>query len=265
MTLTLHTITRAACLVAAMSTLAACPPEKSTETDSATGEPTSEPSTSDAPTTGGPTSGLTETSIGTLTEGMSGTTTTETMGGATEGTTDDGTTTVTSDGTTTTGGMIPEELNEACLAACETFFMCIPQPPFPDVETCQAGCADSLGEGPTCLADTVALNHCLAALNCEEFEDAFMNEEFGTCEDEFLAADAGCAQCAGFGSQGPDGCSVGQQCGDQPAQEFACQGDTCTCLVDDEPTGTCPAPAGFCEADEAAQAEAAFACCGFEF
>src|SRR5690606_20950629 len=196
MTLTLHTLTRAACLALAMSTLAACPEAKS-ETDSATdatttsAEQTTTTTTGDVPTTSEST--VSPTSIGTLTEAMSGTgTTSPTTEGTTANTTVDVETTTasttegTTEGTSTTGA-IPEELEGACQSACDKFFECIPQPPFPDLDTCVAECAGALGMGPTCLEHTVAFNSCIGEMSCDELEDAFVNEEFGPCEDEFAA------------------------------------------------------------------------------
>ena len=280
MTLTFHAFTRAACFAAAMSTLTGCPgkeaetdSDSATASDSATGGPTTGPTTGETPTTSGAT---TEDSDTTLTGAMSGTTTGtattgETIGGTTVGTTADvetGTTALTTEGTTegtTTGEMIPEALDEACQAACENFFACLPQPPFPDVDACKGECAGALGSGPTCLEDTVAFNNCIGDMTCEQLEDAFVNEEFGPCTDEFEAMQIGCQVCDGFGSGGPNACSLGQQCPGEPKQEFSCVGDTCTCLVDDQAVGTCPAPAAICDGDEATLAMAANDCCGFEF
>src|SRR5690606_27398535 len=194
MTLSLHTFTRVACLFAAMSTLAACPTGKGdtdSATDGATTDPTTGTTTSDVPTTSEGTVSPTS-SVTAVTEGMSGTSTTapttiSTTDAATEGTTVDVETTTastTDETSTTTGEPFPEELGAACLVACDKFFECLPQPPFPDVDSCVVACASSLGMGESCLADTVAFNSCLGDLTCAQFEDAFENEEFGPCEDE---------------------------------------------------------------------------------
>jgi hypothetical protein len=268
----LHTNLRALLLAAGTLALAACP-EKENETDSSTGtagEPTAtesatstdgtatEGTTTDTPTTGGTMGGT-----GTTTEG-------ETAGNSesqtsididTEGTTE-------GDSDSTTGGVIPPELEAACTAACEKFFECIPRAPFPDVESCTQDCVDSSGSGEMCVAASTAFNSCLGEMTCEQLETAFDTEVFGPCQDEFDVIEGGCQDqlCEGFaGGDGMGSCSIGQLCPDTPAQEFRCEGDTCTCLVDDQPQSECPAPAGFCELGVDEQNMAAFECCGFEF
>ncbi|MDC0673282.1 hypothetical protein [Nannocystis radixulma] len=279
MSLTLHTNLRAVLLAACTLTLAACPEGgKETETGTAT-EPTTEAATETGtesvsstmtPTDGGPTEG-------TMTAGMTESTTqpdgstetastSETMGGETTAVTTESTTAV---DTETEGdtGVVPPELDAACTAACDKFFECIEMPPFPDLATCAGECADSLGGGEGCLEATVAFNNCVGTFTCDQLDTALAEEEFGPCADEFDAMNATCASslCEGFGSNnGADACSIGQQCEGQPPQEFKCEGDTCTCLVNDQAQSECDAVPGFCGLDFADQAQAAFECCGFE-
>lgn len=277
MTLTyFHMICRVACLAAGVSMLTACP-GKEGETDSGTGtttgDATTETSGTGTPTTGGSTTGATETGgtmSGTMSDSTTGQPTTGgTMGGTTTGdTTTAGTTEATTDtsaGSTT--GVVPPELDASCMVACDKFFECVDPPPFPDIDSCKGECSAAPGDTAECLDAYVALNNCMGTLNCQQFNNAFMNEDFGPCTDEFDAMMMTCQGevCEGFGGVGPDGCSIGQQCPEQPMEEYSCEGDTCTCLIDGQPTGmSCPA-AGFCDMQFDAQAAAAFACCGFEF
>lgn len=263
---------RVAGLAAAALLLTACE-GKPGDTDGAT--ETSPGSTSTGTTSEGPTTGTADTTDTDTGGTMGGTSTTSpttgepgtsTMGGQTTAdattTTSAGTTTDT--GTGTTGGPTDEDLAEACLAACEKFFACIDNPPFPNVEACMNECGMAAGEEASCVEAYTALNNCLAGLDCPQFEDAFVNEEFGPCTDEFEALDGACPVCEGFGGGGPDGCSIGQQCSNQPLQEYVCEGDTCTCMVDGQAQKSCPAD-GFCALGFEAQAEAANSCCGFDF
>ncbi|MBZ5709781.1 hypothetical protein [Nannocystis pusilla] len=275
MSLTLHTNLRAVLLAACTLTLAACPEGgKETETGTAT-EPTTEAasetgtesvSSTMTPTDGGPTEGTM--TAGTMTAGMTDSTTVD---GSTEtaGTSDTmgGETTAVDTETEGDTDVVPPELEASCTAACDKFYECIEMPPFPDFATCTGDCADSLGEGEGCLAATVAFNNCVGTFTCEQLDTALGAEEFGPCADEFEAMQTTCVSslCEGFGSNnGADACSIGQQCEGQPPQEFKCEGDTCTCLVNDAAESECPAPPGFCEAEFAEQAQAAFECCGFE-
>jgi hypothetical protein len=155
------------------------------------------------------------------------------------------------------------------MSACEKFFECFPMPPFPSVDACKGDCSSALGEGEGCLDVTVAFNTCIGTMTCDELMKALDTEEFGPCQDEFDAMGMTCEgpdeACSGFsGGDGADNCSIGQECPDQPTIEFSCEGDTCTCLVGDEPQGTCPAEAGLCALEFEAQAQAAADCCGFD-
>lgn len=276
MTLTLHTNLRAVLLAACTLTLAACPEggketesgtATETSTDAGTESASSTDATSNTPTSGTPTEG-------TMTGGVSDSTTqpdgsTDTAStSATEGgvtTTTEGTTAVDTD-TEGDTGVVPPELQGSCMAACDKFFECNPQPPFPDKETCAAECAGSLGEGEGCLDATVAFNNCVGEFTCEELATALAEEEFGPCADEFDAMNGSCTAslCESFGgNNGADECSIGQVC-EGVTEEFRCEGDACTCLVDGVAQGECDAPAGFCELEFAEQAAAAFECCGFQ-
>jgi len=183
-------------LASGVLTLAACP-EKENESDSATAPTTTTPTTettatpttetTEAPTTEATTdeapTGTTtdEAPTGTTTEAPTGTTTES----VTEGTTTEGTTT---EGTTGE----PSELEAACQSACVVFFDCVPRPPFPDMVACTADCVGALGQGEGCLEATVAFNSCLGEMTCEQFEAAFIHEDFGPCEDEFTAMLGSC-------------------------------------------------------------------------
>jgi hypothetical protein len=277
MTLTFTTNCRALTLAAGMLLMVACPGgEKETETGAGTdttastdGQSSTSASTGENPTTGN--TGTTDDG-GSATGTESATSTSGSMTTATTGDTMGGETTTTANPTSATSGPDtegttgepPPELGAACQAACEKFFDC-ELAPVPSIEECVAGCIDSLGMGPECLPATITFDQCLATMTCDELQIAFDSEKFGPCQDEFDASQQACVTCEGFGSGGNGGCSIGQACPDQPTQEYSCMGDTCTCLVDDQPQSECMAPEGICDADFDAQAAAAFECCGFEF
>lgn len=273
MELTFDMFCRAACLVA-VATLTACkgdPGDTDGATESTAGESTTTAGTTDGtPTTGTSTEGtMGGTATSAPTTGMPGTTTTDgptttddaTSAGTTEGTTA-GTTEGTTEGTT---GIMPDGLEGSCVAACDKFFECINQPPFPSEAECALECVGAAGDMPTCAEAYTNFNNCIAMLDCAQFMKAFMENDFGPCNDEFEAVEPACPTCEGFGGGGgPDSCVIGQQCPNEPEQAFECEGDTCTCLVGGQPTNTCPAN-GVCELGFEAQAEAANLCCGFEF
>lgn len=257
---------RATGLAAAVLLLSGCPDKEDlTATDSASG------SVTDGGTgTTGATDGATTGSSGeTPTTGDGGT-----MGGTQGGMSTSGepqTTGVVPDTTTagTTGGVVDPELEASCAALCDKFFECPGFPPlFPDKPSCVASCVESVeGGDQACIDATVTFQECVGAFSCPELLDAFDNDNLGECQAAADAADAACVSnvCEGFGGVGPNGCSIGQSCPNMPMQEYSCEGDTCTCLLDGLPTGvTCPAQ-GFCDLDTAGQNQAAFDCCGFEF
>lgn len=230
--------------------LTACPPAKPDETG------TDGESSGDATAGGSTTSG-----------GTTPTTSDGTMG---SDSTADGSTTTTGDstaGTTTTTGEVPPELLAACTAACEKFFECIMPPPFPSMAECIAGCTADADGTPECVAASVAFDECIAGFDCPAFEEAVTEEEFGECSDEFEATESECVTCEGGVGFGEDGCALSQVCPDLPSQEIFCEGDTCTCRLDNMPLGTCPAD-GVCAEDPQEAIEnmrmLAAECCGFE-
>lgn len=271
MTLVFERFGRAVCLAGAVATLAACggdPGDTGGATNATAGESTtSTGTTSDAPTTG-TTSAATEgtmsgSSTTAPTTGTPDTTTGETTCETT--TTGDGTTASTTEGTTEgTTGALPEGLEGSCVAACETFYECVDQPPFPNKAECVLECMAAAGDKQSCAEAYTVFNHCLAMLDCAQFEKAYEEYEFGPCDDEFVAVLTACPACEGYGAMGgPDECLIGQQCPNEPAEEYHCFGDTCTCMLDGQPGNTCPAD-GFCGLDFDAQRQAANACCGFD-
>jgi hypothetical protein len=239
--------------------LTACPgkPDETGTDGESSGDSTAGMST----TSGGATTGESPTTSGAMSDGTMG-------GGMTTGGQSTAVSTTTTSGDTTTAGTTgdepPPELVDACTAACETFFECIMPPPFPNMEECIAGCTEAADGGtPECVAASVAFDVCIAGLDCPEFNDAVMNEDFGECADEFEASETMCVTCESFAGVGPDGCSLGQICPDMPMIEISCEGDTCTCLVDDVPQDECAAN-GVCAEDMAALQQLAAECCGFE-
>lgn len=268
--MTLHVLMksgRAAAAVACAVMMFGCP-DKPEETASGTGSgsetegasvtsatgsgPTSDPTTSGGPGgTQGGTDGMTSTT--------SQTSATTAMTSATSG--PDGTSTGGGPGSSTGGG-VPPEVEGACMAACDKIFECVKPPPFPDVGVCTMNCAEGV-MGDECVAASVQFNTCLSQLSCPELIDAVMNEDLGMCMELLGNLEIACQGCAGTGSQGMGGCSIGQECPNQPPVEYVCEGDKCTCMVDGMPTGmTCPAN-GVCEQGQAALSAAANECCGF--
>lgn len=243
--------------------LTACPPPKSEETGT-DGESSGDATAGVSTTSGGATTDDSPTTSGAMSDGTMGGGQTTTGGQSTAASTTTTSADTTTAGTTGEPPPPPPELVEACTAACETFFECIMPPPFPDMASCIAGCTESAQGGtPECVAASVAFDNCIAGLDCPAFNDAVMNEDFGECADEFEASETMCQSCEGFAGVGPDGCALGQICPDMPVIEINCEGDTCTCLVDDVPQTECPAN-GVCAEDMAALQQLAAECCGFE-
>jgi hypothetical protein len=87
------------------------------------------------------------------------------------------------------------------------------------------------------------------------------------CADEVAAVDEVCGgdDCAGFGGGGEGFCSVGLTC-EGVAQEYRCEGDTCTCIENDVSGKTCP-NMDLCtaEPDVALLEAAAQDCCGWDW
>lgn len=258
---------RAASLAAAVLLLSGCPDkEEVTATDSGSGS-----------VTDGGTGGMSTTSA---TDGTGSTSSDNPTGGGTMGGTEGGLSTSgdpqtsgVPDTTTagTTGGVVDPAVEASCESACDKFFACPGLPPvYPDKASCVADCVGSVdgGADQACIDANVAFNECIGSFTCEELTTALMNEDLGKCADAQAAVDMVCVSntCEGFGSVGGDNiCSVGQTCPNMPMQEYSCDGDTCTCLVDGAPNGTtCPAN-GFCALDTAGQNQAANDCCGFQF
>lgn len=249
-----------ACLIAGVFALAACPGGESMTTDTdATTDATAGTDTTagtddtagtdamtTAPTSTTETTETTETSAPTSTEGTTEATTTEEPG-------------------TTTGGEVSPEVDAACQSLCEKFVNECESPEFGDVASCKLDCTSDLpGGDEACTAATVAAYQCASGLTCEEL----LSENLNGCAAESLALVEACSaeECEEIGSsEGPDTCSYGFQCVDGPAEEIRCEGDTCTCLVDGEPTGTCGASEGFCALEPDEKADISFECCGFEF
>lgn len=259
---------RAAGLAAAVLLLSGCPDkEEQTGTDSDSGAVT------DAVTGGMSTTSATS---GGTSENPTTTQDGGTMGGTEGGVSTSGepqTTGVVPETTTdgTTGGVVSPELEASCGAVCDKFVECPLPPPlpplFPDKATCVMECIGSAeGADQACVDATVTFNECVGTFTCAELLDALMSEDLGKCADAQQASDMACAGnvCESFGGAGDTGCSIGKACPNEPMQEYSCEGDTCTCLVDGVSNGvTCPAN-GFCDLDFDAQSQAAFDCCGFE-
>lgn len=241
--------------------LTACPPkegETGTDSDASSGGSTggvsttsAGPTTDDTPTTGGTMDGTAGGTMGETKGGTTADTATSAMG-ETEGNT-----------TVDTDGEVPQELLDACDAACDKFLECIMPPPFPDKSVCVQGCTDAGNGDAMCVAAAVAFDNCLAGLNCMQFETAVETEDFGPCNDEFAANEMACEGCESFAGVGEGGCSLGTSCPGEPIREISCEGDTCTCLEDDVETGSCPAN-GVCEGPDGALRMLAAECCGFD-
>ena len=155
-----------------------------------------------------------------------------------------------------------------------------------DVELCQAGCAyetacDAGYPLDACMSDCLYnLGVFDAVPECDEAWHTVVAclGELQSCNPTMLPAGCGmaaetAAMCedeyscsiAGGGPVGGPECEVAEQCGSAPPRSIACDGEVCTCSVDGEVTGECPAR-GICEAveDLGGLADAALECCGFE-
>lgn len=228
--------------------LTACPDKGSeTESDSQGSGTGGSSSTTVEPTTGG--TGDTGTTAGGMSEGMS------------ETTAEPGTTT-TEPNPTTGGGS--EDLMASCMAACGHIFECVQGLPG-TIDDCMAGCIDQWG-GPECGQAGLDFLDCLIGMNCKQVQGYIEDDEPGMCAAAAEAADAVCdggggqiCEMSGGGGQGE--CSVSRDCGDG-VEEFACDGELCTCIVDGVPGESCM-DTGVCDLDIDAQGAAAEACCGW--
>ncbi len=198
--------------------------------------------------TTGSSNGMSSTSLSTETTGQTGGATTE---GTTEGTTD------TTEGTTGEG----PSLEEACLAGCKNTEGCVPNP-FPDFESCLWFCNRDDGSSSACTQGLIDYQLCVSQMTCAEYGDSLMGEP-NPCNELGQAIGELCDICP-LSILSGDSCAMARACEGQAKIEYSCAGDTCTCLVDDEPQAECPAR-GVCSSDFGAQAAAAEACCGFEF
>ena len=233
--------------------LAACV-DKSSETDSdgpstGTGSGTDGMSSATAvePTTGGSADAGT-----TGTGGMSGTTVEP---GST--TVEPGTTTVSE-----TGG--DAELEGLCTEVCEHIIECVPDLPG-SVEDCRAGCLDQWGT-PECGQAGIDLLQCMDAMNCMQLQAYIDDDEPGMCAAAAEAADAVCdgsSDCIMGASAGGTECAVSREC-DGLAEEYQCDGATCTCVTNGEPGESCE-DVGVCPLDLEEQIAAGEACCGWDW
>jgi hypothetical protein len=176
-------------LAAALWTLAACGGD---DKDTATTTETTQvnPST----TTGGPDTGSTTDASTTTTGGTTTTTDPTTDGPTTTGGTTTTTTTTTgettADATTSeTGG---SDLDQACQAACEQIYGCFPDEFYTSVEECMDACFAQASGGPACSDAAVVFNECQAMMPCDDLLLGLINDDYGTCQDEFDAFTAAC-------------------------------------------------------------------------
>lgn len=220
----------------------------------------------DSDTTGetstGSSNGMSSTSLPMETTGQSaGPTSGETSGDTASSTgvstTDD---TTTDDTTTTTTGDVPS-LEETCSAACQNTEGCVPNP-FPELESCMWSCTRHDDQSSECVEGLSLYNVCVSEMTCEEYEASLMGQP-NPCQELGQQINNICDICP-LSILSGDNCGMTQACEGEPKIEYRCTGDTCTCLVDDEKQGECPA-ADICGADFGTQAEAAKECCGFEF
>lgn len=226
--------------------MTACP-DKSSETDSdsqGTGSGTGGSSTTAVdPTTGGGTdAGATD---GGMTGGMSETT--AQPGSTTE---------------PTTGGVDADTMT-ACMAACGHILECVQGLPG-TIEDCMAGCLEEYG-GPECGQAGLDFLQCLVEMNCTQLQAYVDDDQPGMCAGAAEAADAVCggsSVCSMGSGAGMGECSVSREC-DGSVEEFRCNGETCTCVIDGTPgEESCP-DQGVCEMDIDGQIAAAEACCGW--
>jgi len=167
----------------------------------------------------------------------------------------------TSDGPDETTGEAPPELLPECQALCDKSAACGLGG---DDEGCVVGCSEQYAaETQVCADATSAYLSCMAALSCEEILGSL--EEPGPCPAEADQRDAVCGTGNDFCGVGWGGfdeaCDLEIDCRGEPLRRMLCDLETCTCLVDDEQTGSCAAEA-ICD-DLDALKEKGATCCGF--
>lgn len=210
-------------------------------------------------TSTGSSNGMSSTSLPMETTATTGPTSGDTSGETTSSTsvsTTDDTTTA----TTTTTGDVPS-LEETCTAACQNTDGCVPNP-FPEFESCMWSCTRHDDQSNECVEGLSLYNVCVSEMTCEEYEASLMGQP-NPCQALGQQINNICDICP-FSILSGDNCGMTQTCEGEAKIEYRCMGDTCTCLIDDEKQGECPA-ADICGADFGTQAEAAKECCGFEF
>ncbi len=148
-----------------------------------------------------------------------------------------------------------------CSEACAHLFECGNQMLAPSVAGCVSLCESAdLIDTDLCRAAAQAWYACLGDAPCDETDPA----PGGACAVPFAAYNVSCVPCfASFEATSADECYAEAECSDSFAITYACEGDTCTCTLDEE-FASCPA-AGVCAGDQAALQAAAEACCGAAF
>lgn len=165
---------------------------------------------------------------------------------------------------TSTGGDTGEDVGMVCMAVCEHIFECVADLPG-TVADCHDGCVDEWGD-PSCGQAGVALLECLLGMNCGQLAAFVEDDQAGVCGGAAEDADAVCggsSVCEMGGGAGGSKCSVSREC-DGTVEDFQCDGETCTCVVDGEAGEGCE-DVGVCALDLEGQIVAAQSCCGWDW
>lgn len=194
----------------------------------------------------------------------------EASGGETTGETTTGTPTTGVDGLEESGFVDPtmgEPLDpeatpaEMCMHLCERVDECGADPGF---EGCP--CVAPLPE--YCVETWYEVTSCFDQTSCSELQ-TFAGPCWDLIQYAYFKCELGEDGCEEFfevpSPEPPAGaCLFGFECAgmaDLIVTDMECEGDTCTCFINDVESGSCPSD-GVCEADEVARGLKLEACCG---
>ena len=131
---------------------------------------------------------------------------------------------------------------------------------WPSLDACAQECVDgSESQSEACDLAVQDFLACMAGLTCPELEEGACGDE----EDAAIDACEGDVCSVGVGG-GVGECGIIEECADG-IRQMNCSGETCVCLVDDEPVGECANDVCLDdEPDPSAIHDKALSCCGFE-
>ena len=160
--------------------------------------------------------------------------------------------------TTSGGGTEGSVCQETCehLFACKSMFA-------PTVAACVSVCMAELNGTAECASAAEDYWGCLGDAPCGDAQYG----PGGVCNVPYADYTVSCVGCpTGVESfdDMPGKCGAWIECTHLTNVSFLCEGESCTCRVEDEEFVTCPA-ADVCAGDDAAVLDAAAACCEMPF